>query len=85
MGPRAALDRLFIDCPAAGRAAKRIVFHMAVGCQTGTASITLNGDFVPVTRSSANPALANWTRLSAEDLEEMPILAEFKRIRTWNA
>ena len=27
----------------------------------------------------------DWTRLSAEDLEEMPILAELKRMTTSNA
>ena len=39
----------------------------------------------PHQRPSAAPAGIDWTRLSAEDLEEMPILAELKRMTTSNA
>jgi hypothetical protein len=38
-----------------------------------------------IKRPSAAPTGIDWTRLSAEDLEEMPILAELKRMTTSNA
>jgi hypothetical protein len=36
-------------------------------------------------RPSAAPTGIDWTRLSVEDLEEMPMLAELKRMTTSNA
>src|SRR5215470_15358048 len=39
---------------------------------------------IRVKRPSAAPTGIDWTRLSAEDLEEMPILAELKRMTTSN-
>ena len=38
-----------------------------------------------IKRLRGAPAGIDWTRLSAEDLEEMPILAELKRMTTSNA
>jgi hypothetical protein len=40
---------------------------------------------IRIRRLSGAPTGLDWTRLSAEDLEEMPILAELKRITTSNA
>ena len=40
---------------------------------------------IRIKRPSATPTGIDWTRLSAEDLEEMPILAELKRMTTSNA
>src|SRR5262250_217470 len=40
---------------------------------------------IRIRRPSAAPTGIDWTRLSAEDLEEMPILAELKRITISNA
>ena len=40
---------------------------------------------IRIKRPSAAPTGIDWTRLSAEDLEEMPILAELKRMTTSNA
>jgi hypothetical protein len=40
---------------------------------------------IRVKRPSAAPTGIDWTRLSTEDLEEMPILAELKRMTTSNA
>src|SRR6266436_3723030 len=40
---------------------------------------------IRIKRPSAAPRGIDWTRLSAEDLEEMPILAELKRMITSNA
>jgi hypothetical protein len=40
---------------------------------------------IRIKRPSAAPTGIDWTRLSAEDLEEMPIPAEFKRMTTSNA
>jgi hypothetical protein len=37
---------------------------------------------IRVKRPSAAPTGIDWTRLSAEDFEEMPILAELKRTMT---
>ena len=39
---------------------------------------------IPIKRPAAAPTRIDWTRLSAEDLEEMPILAELKRMRISN-
>jgi hypothetical protein len=39
---------------------------------------------IRIKRPSAAPTGIDWTRLSAEDLEEMPIPAEFKRMTTSN-
>src|SRR5215472_19327551 len=47
--------------------------------------ITTPTDAIPVKRPSAAPTGIDWTRLSAEDLEEMPILADLKRMTTSNA
>jgi len=40
---------------------------------------------IRIKRPSAAPTGIDWTRLSAEDLDEMPILAELKRMTTSNA
>jgi hypothetical protein len=40
---------------------------------------------IRIKRPSAAPTGIDWTRLTAEDLEEMPILAELKRMTTSNA
>jgi hypothetical protein len=40
---------------------------------------------IRIKRPSAAPTGIDWTRLSAEDLEEMPILAELRRMTTSNA
>jgi 5-formyltetrahydrofolate cyclo-ligase len=40
---------------------------------------------IRIKRPSAAPTGIDWTRLSAEDLEEMPILAELKKMTTSNA
>ena len=40
---------------------------------------------IRIKRPSAAPMGIDWTRLSVEDLEEMPILAELKRMTTSNA
>ena len=40
---------------------------------------------IRIKRPSAAPTGIDWTRLSAEDLEEMPILADLKRMSTSNA
>ena len=40
---------------------------------------------IRIKRPSAAPTGIDWTRLSTEDLEEMPILAELKRMTTSNA
>jgi 5-formyltetrahydrofolate cyclo-ligase len=40
---------------------------------------------IRIKRPSAAPTGIDWTRLSDEDLEEMPILAELKRMMTSNA
>ena len=40
---------------------------------------------IRIKRPSAVPTGIDWTRLSAEDLDEMPILAELKRMTTSNA
>ena len=40
---------------------------------------------IRIKRPSAAPTGIDWTRLSAEDLKEMPILAELKRMTTSNA
>ena len=40
---------------------------------------------IRIKRPSGAPTGIDWTRLSAEDLEEMPILAELKRMTTSNA
>ena len=40
---------------------------------------------IRIKRPSAAPTGIDWTRLSVEDLEEMPILAELKRMTTSNA
>jgi hypothetical protein len=40
---------------------------------------------IRIKRPSAARTGIDWTRLSAEDLEEMPILAELKRMTTSNA
>jgi 5-formyltetrahydrofolate cyclo-ligase len=40
---------------------------------------------IRINRPAAAPTGIDWTRLSAEDLEEMPILAELKRMTTSNA
>ena len=40
---------------------------------------------IRIKRLSRAPTGIDWTRLSAEHLEEMPILAELKRITTMNA
>jgi 5-formyltetrahydrofolate cyclo-ligase len=40
---------------------------------------------IRIKRPSAAPTGIDWTHLSAEDLEEMPILAELKRMTTSNA
>ena len=39
---------------------------------------------IRVKRPSAAPIGIDWTRLSAEDLQEMPVLAELKRMKTSN-
>ena len=39
---------------------------------------------IRVRRSSAPPIGIDWMRLSAEDLQEMPVLAELKRVKTSN-
>src|SRR5262245_15128632 len=39
---------------------------------------------IPIKRPSAAPTGIDWTRLSAQDLEEIPILAELKRMMTSN-
>ena len=40
---------------------------------------------IRIQRPNAPPTGIDWTRLSVEDLEEMPILAELKRMTTSNA
>ena len=40
---------------------------------------------IRIKRPSAAPMGIDWTRLSAEDLVEMPILAELKRMTASNA
>ena len=40
---------------------------------------------IRIKRLGAAPTGVDWTRLSAKDLEEMPILAELKRMRISNA
>jgi 5-formyltetrahydrofolate cyclo-ligase len=40
---------------------------------------------IRIKRTSAAPTGVDWSRLSPEDLEEMPILAELKRMTTSNA
>jgi 5-formyltetrahydrofolate cyclo-ligase len=40
---------------------------------------------IRIKHPSAAPTGIDWTRLSAEDLEEMPMLAELKRMTTSNA
>ncbi|MBV9685812.1 MAG: 5-formyltetrahydrofolate cyclo-ligase, partial [Alphaproteobacteria bacterium] len=40
---------------------------------------------IRIKRTDAAPTGVDWTRLSAEQLEEMPILAEVKRRRTSSA
>ena len=40
---------------------------------------------IRIKRPGAPPRGIDWTRLSAEDLEEMPILAELKRMISSNA
>ena len=40
---------------------------------------------IRIKRLSRAPTGIDWTRLSAENLEEMPILAELKRMTTSNA
>ena len=40
---------------------------------------------IRIKRPSSAPTGIDWTRLSAEDLEEMPILAELKRVTISNA
>ena len=40
---------------------------------------------IRIKRPSAAPTGIDWTRLSAEDLEEMPILAELKKMTTSSA
>ena len=40
---------------------------------------------IRIKRLRGAPTGVDWTRLSAEDLEEMPILAELKRMTTSNA
>ena len=40
---------------------------------------------IRIKRPSAAPTGIDWTRLTAEDLEEMPILAELKKMTTSNA
>jgi 5-formyltetrahydrofolate cyclo-ligase len=40
---------------------------------------------IRISRPGAAPTGIDWTRLSAEDLEEMPVLAELKRMITLNA
>jgi 5-formyltetrahydrofolate cyclo-ligase len=40
---------------------------------------------IRIKRTNAAPTGIDWTRLSAEDLNEMPILAELKRMKTSNA
>ena len=40
---------------------------------------------IRIKRPSAAPTGIDWTRLSAENLDEMPILAELKRMTTSNA
>jgi len=42
-------------------------------------------DLIRIKHPSAAPTGIDWTRLSPEDLEEMPILAELKRITTSSA
>jgi 5-formyltetrahydrofolate cyclo-ligase len=39
---------------------------------------------IRVKRPGAAPTGIDWTRLSAEDLEEMPILADLRRMTTSN-
>jgi hypothetical protein len=40
---------------------------------------------IRIKRPSAAPTSIDWTRLTAEDLEEMPILAELKKMTTSKA
>jgi 5-formyltetrahydrofolate cyclo-ligase len=40
---------------------------------------------IRIKRPGAAPMGIDWTRLSAEDLQEMPVLAELKRMKTSNA
>jgi len=40
---------------------------------------------IGVKRPGAAPTGIDWTRLSAEDLEKVPILVELKRMKTLNA
>ena len=40
---------------------------------------------IRIERPGAAPTGIDWTRLSAKDLEEMPILAELKRMTISNA
>jgi hypothetical protein len=40
---------------------------------------------IRIKRPSAAPVGIDWMRLSADDLEEMPILADLKRMTTSNA
>ena len=40
---------------------------------------------IPINHPSAAPTGIDWSRLTAEDLEEMPILAELKKMTTSNA
>jgi 5-formyltetrahydrofolate cyclo-ligase len=47
--------------------------------------ITTTTQVISIKRPSAAPTGIDWMRLSAEDLEEMPILAELKRMTTSNA
>ena len=62
-----------------------------IGFLTGSASSVVRAaraelrSLGPPSRPSAAPTGIDWTRLSAEDLDEMPILAELKRMTTSNA
>jgi len=40
---------------------------------------------IRVKRPSAAPVGIDWTRLSAEELQQMPVLAELKKMKTSNA
>jgi hypothetical protein len=40
---------------------------------------------IRVTRPTVAPTGIDWMRLSAEDLERMPIMAELKRMKILNA
>ena len=40
---------------------------------------------IRVKRPGAAPMGIDWTRLSAEDLQEMPVLAQLKKIKNMNA